>query len=198
MLAIPIGTSALFVFVLLALWLRGTDMRSIGLKRPERLRFVLLLGIGTGIGAPIVASLVGFLILTLLKPLIGTQTQDLSLFSNMLGHNIPALLGWLAVTWSFAAFGEEIVYRGYLMSRMSDLVGTSRWGWGISLLVSSIIFSLSHAYQGPAGMIQSGTLGLVFGSVYLIARRNLWANILCHGINDSLNFLLLFFFLVAR
>jgi membrane protease YdiL (CAAX protease family) len=56
-----------------------------------------------------------------LNHLTGT-TQDLSAFENLKG-NFNQLLFFLALTWTLAAFGEEIVYRGYLQKRIRDLFG---------------------------------------------------------------------------
>jgi membrane protease YdiL (CAAX protease family) len=59
------------------------------------------------------------LFIPVLNHLTGT-TQDLSAFENLKG-NFGNLLFFLVLTWTLAAFGEEIVYRGYLQKRMCDL-----------------------------------------------------------------------------
>jgi len=41
------------------------------------------------------------------------------------GHALVALQ-WLGIVWTFAAFGEEIGYRGYLLTRASDAFGPSK------------------------------------------------------------------------
>jgi membrane protease YdiL (CAAX protease family) len=99
---------------------------------------------------------------------------------------------WLAISWSVAAFGEEIVYRGYFMSRVTDLIGNTRTGWVASLFLSAILFGLIHYYQGASGMVSTGISGLVFGTLYLVTGRNLWAPIFAHGIYDTVGFLLIF------
>jgi membrane protease YdiL (CAAX protease family) len=43
-----------------------------------------------------------------------------------------------------AAFGEEMVYRGYLMNRVADLFAKSRTGWIISLLGVNVLFGFAH------------------------------------------------------
>ena len=55
----------------------------------------------------------------------------------------------------------------------------------------------SHAYKGPAGMIDSGVGGFVFGAAYLLSGRNLWAAILAHGFVDTLGVGLLYFGLAS-
>lgn len=89
------------------------------------------------------------------------------------------------VAWTMAAFCEEMFFRGYLMNRISDLVGTGRAGWISALLVSSPLFVLAHGYQGLAGAIGTAEVGLLLGVMYLGNKRNLWINIVCHGFIDS-------------
>ena len=91
----------------------------------------------------------------------------------------------LAIVWTFAAFGEELGYRGYLLSRAADLGNRSKLAWLLALLYVCVLFGFGHFYKGPAGVLDSAWSGLVLGSVYLLTRRNLWASILAHGLCDT-------------
>jgi membrane protease YdiL (CAAX protease family) len=95
--------------------------------------------------------------------------------------------------WTIVAFGEEMVFRGYLMNRIADLVGRSRTGWASALIGSSLIFGLAHGYQGLAGIISTAEVGLLLGILYLISKRNLWINIVCHGAFDSISLIAMYF-----
>jgi membrane protease YdiL (CAAX protease family) len=99
---------------------------------------------------------------------------------------------WLAISWTVAAFGEEIVYRGYFMSRITDIIGKTQTAWIVSLLLSAVLFGGIHYYQGISGVLSTGISGLVFGALYLGTKRNLWAAILAHGTYDTVGFLLIF------
>ena len=44
-------------------------------------------------------------------------------------------------------------------------------------------------YQGFAGAIGVVVSCLGFGFLYLLRKRNLWSNIICHGLNDTLAFM---------
>lgn len=176
-----------FVFVLVSLFIRKIGLTGIGLTLPKSNRRIVFLGIGGGI-------LLQFLSLHVLEPLLAKLTghlPDLSQFSALKG-NIQFLLMWLAISWTVAAFGEEIVYRGYLMNRVTDLIGKTRSAWAVSLFLSAILFGLIHYYQGLSGMLATGISGLVFGILYLTTGRNLWAPILAHGTYDTVGFLLIF------
>ena len=100
---------------------------------------------------------------------------------------------FLAVSWTEAAFIEEMFFRGYLFNRITDLVGNEKLGIIVALFTTSLVFGAAHAYQGITGMVDTFLGGLVLGLLYLHARRNLWLPILTHGIIDTVGFLLIFF-----
>lgn len=99
--------------------------------------------------------------------------------------SLRLLLLYLPLIWGFAAFGEEISYRGYLMGRAAQAFGGTRAAWWAAILVSATLFGFGHYYKGPAGIIDSGFAGLVLGAAYLWSGRNLWVTILAHGFIDT-------------
>lgn len=112
-------------------------------------------------------------------------------------HGNSMVLRWLGIIWTYAAFGEEISYRGYLLNRVADLGSHSRTALVIGLLWSSVMFGFAHWYQGPAGIVSSAVTGMVFGGAYLLTGRNLWVAILAHGLSDSLALLATYFGLAS-
>ena len=126
----------------------------------------------------------------LLIRLTGKQ-PDLHDFADLRG-NITLLLIYLALTWTLAAFGEEMVWRGYLMNRVADLVGGTRNAWIVSLILVHCAFGLAHLYQGITGIIDEGLAGLLLGVLYLTSRRNLSIPIVAHGVTDTIDMLLIF------
>jgi hypothetical protein len=121
---------------------------------------------------------------------LGKQ-PDLELFRALHGSVKWTLLA-LAGAWTLAAFGEEMVYRGYLMNRVADLLNRSRNAWIVSLILVHVGFGLAHAYQGITGILDEGLSGLLLGVAYLGTKRNLAVPIIAHGIGDSIDFLLIF------
>jgi membrane protease YdiL (CAAX protease family) len=91
----------------------------------------------------------------------------------------------LAIAWGFAGFGEELGYRGYLLNRAADLGNRSRLGYVLAMLYVAVLFGIGHWYKGQAGVVDSTFSGLVLGTTYLLAGRNLWAPILAHGMVDT-------------
>jgi membrane protease YdiL (CAAX protease family) len=100
-------------------------------------------------------------------------------------RDVPRLLTSLAIAWGFAAFLEELGYRGYLLRRAVEAFGPSRIGSALALLTASAAFGLGHYYKGPAGMLDSAGSGLILGGAYLYTRR-LWAGTLAHGAVDTI------------
>jgi uncharacterized protein len=84
------------------------------------------------------------------------------------------------------ALTEETIFRGYLMLRFKTVLGSSFW----SVLLSAFIFSLGHGYEGSAGIVTVGALGVVLSLVYLW-RKSLVAPIIMHFLQDTVSIVLL-------
>ena len=148
--------------------------------------------LGLGLAAGVVLQ---FVSLYAIEPLIARATgklPDVSLFSAFTS-NWRFLVLSLVVSWTIAAIGEEFTYRGYLMSRTAQVLGSSRRAWTVALVVTSALFGAAHLYQGASGVITTGLTGLILGALFLACGRNLWVPIMAHGANDTIGFLLLFF-----
>ena len=98
------------------------------------------------------------------------------------------LLDVTVFTWVLIAFGEELVFRGMILSRLEVLFGLQgRANLVVVSLVQGIIFGAGHASQGVTGMIMTGAIGTALG-IYFMTRgqRSLIPLVLSHGIIDSL------------
>lgn len=178
----------LLAFTSLSLWLRGLTWRDVGLGRSKAWWKIAL-------WAVLATFLIAVVINLLVQPLVGRLTNkvpDNSRFDPVRG-NLKVLLVWLAGVWTIVAFGEEMIFRGYLINRIADLVGRTRTGWILSLLGSSLIFGLGHSYQGLAGISTTAAIGLLLGIVYLVSKRNLWVNIVSHGLIDTISLVALYY-----
>jgi len=98
----------------------------------------------------------------------------------------------LSIVWTFAAFGEELSYRGYLLTRAADLGRRSHPAFLLAMLIVALLFGFAHYYKGPAGVVDSTFSGLVLGGIYLLSGRNLWTPILAHGMSDTYAVALIF------
>ncbi|MBQ4803435.1 CPBP family intramembrane metalloprotease [Aquimarina sp. MMG015] len=109
---------------------------------------------------------------------------DFSEFESYEG-NLPASLSLLALIWASAAFGEEIVFRGYLMRQFTKFFGSSKISLVINILLFGFIFGWLHAYQGISGQILSGITGMLLAVIFHIRKSDLWFNIAVHGFIDT-------------
>jgi hypothetical protein len=181
------ATPYLLLLAWISLRLRRVPWKQIGLAWYRTWKATLLLGIAYGVGLELFDLFGKQPLLTLL---LG-RPPDLSHFLAVRGHLKFALLA-IALIWILAAFGEELVYRGYLMNRVADLGQGTRTAWMVSLFVISALFGLAHYQQGITGIIEEGTDGLILGLMYLGYRRNLAIPIIAHGVCDTVDIVLLF------
>ena len=77
------------------------------------------------------------------------------------------------------AIVEETIFRGYLILRLKT---ATRRSWA-AVLLSSVVFSIGHGYEGMAGVISVFCLGVVFAVVYLW-RKSLVAPMIIHFLID--------------
>lgn len=184
-----ISAALIYLFVIgwLSLWLRKSGWRLIGLSRPTS--WLCTIGIGAVVGLVYQAVSI-WLVVPLLHQLTN-EPLDLSQVTTV-HNNVSLLILWLTVSWTIGAFGEEMVYRGYLLNRVADLLRHSRAGWVIGLIGSSVLFGFGHVYQGITGILETFLFGCVMAGLYLTGRRNLWLLVIAHGVYDTAALVLIF------
>mgnify|MGYP005810563803 CR=1 FL=1 len=185
---IPLSkTPVLLAVGWISLRLRKLGWRDVGLSRYRTWAATVLAGVAVGLA---LEAFQLFISQPFLVHVLGKQ-PDLEVFRALHGNLKWTLLG-IAGAWTLAAFGEEMVYRGYLMNRVAGLLNRTRTAWVVSLIAVHVGFGLAHAYQGITGVIDEGLAGLLLGLIYLATGRNLAVPIVAHGICDTVDFLLIF------
>ena len=185
---LPNEVPILFVLGWISLRLRDGGWKAAGLVRPKSWWKTVVLAIC----AAAVLQLGSELVVGPLGHRIWPAPQHVShvVTSAALGWK-KALISFLII-WTFAAFGEELSYRGYLLTRAAEIFGRSRYAYIIAMILAAVLFGFGHYYKGPAGVLDSTYSGLVLGCAYLFSGRNLWAAILAHGISDSFALVVVF------
>ncbi len=117
---------------------------------------------------------------------------DFSVFEPYEG-NLPATLSLFVLIWASAAFGEEIVFRGYLMRQFTKFFGSSKISLIINILLFGFIFGWIHAYQGISGQILTGIVGMFLAVVFHIKKHDLWFNIAVHGFIDTVALVFIYY-----
>jgi membrane protease YdiL (CAAX protease family) len=183
-LGMALSASGILVTLALATWLlrrRGLRWHDLGFRRPGNVGTAIVWGLGL------------FLLEILLLPAIvgplsaalDLPPQDLGAFAGLKGNTPEYLLLLLPITWGTAAFGEELVYRGFILRRLSDLAGRTGVATAIAVIAQAALFAFGHTYLGPRGMLNAGAIGIVAGAAFVAGGRNLWPLILAHGLVDT-------------
>lgn len=178
---LPNEVPILFILGWISLRLCDGGWRAAGLTRPCSWWKTVALALAAAVALQVGSELVVGPLASRIWP--GQQHVSHVLTSAALGwqHALITLL----IIWTFAAFGEELAYRGYLLTRAADVCGGSRGSYFFGMILVAVLFGFGHYYKGPAGVLDSTYSGLVLGGVFLLSGRNLWAPILAHGISDT-------------
>ncbi|HJQ71211.1 MAG TPA: type II CAAX endopeptidase family protein [Blastocatellia bacterium] len=185
---VPNEVYILAVAGLLSVRLRNGRFSAMGFKRPASWARLTLIAFA----AAAVRLLLGALVIDPITERFWAPAALPSIASGITGNISTALLLLLRV-WVQAAFGEEIVYRGYLLTRAAEVGKSTTAAYWVAVILVSILFGYGHYYKGPAGIIDSGVAGIILGAAYMLAGRNLWACILAHGFIDTLGVVVLYF-----
>lgn len=183
-------TPYLFVLGWISLRLRGVHWRDVGLRSSEPgwpLTKILVVGVSAGIAMEAVE-------LFATQPLLTTLLQrgpDLHEFQRLVG-NTPLLILGIVLAWVLAAFGEEMVWRGYILNRFGEIFGRSTSAWITSATLVTLLFGFAHFPQGATGMIENVIAGAILAAIYFVTNRNLLAPIIAHGIQDTVDVLLIY------
>jgi membrane protease YdiL (CAAX protease family) len=177
---VPNEVPILLVLGLLSIRLRDGGLSAMGFQRPARWRRIVLIALGA---AALRIALGEFVV----DPLTGRFWPPAvpPAESGAITGNVKVALLALLVVWTFAAFGEEIAYRGYLLTRAADLGGRSTAAYWVGMVFVSVLFGYGHYYKGPSGIVDSAVAGLILGAAYMLSGRNLWTCILAHGFIDT-------------
>jgi membrane protease YdiL (CAAX protease family) len=131
-------------------------------------------------------------VVTVISDALNFPAQHLEVFARLRGNPALYLVLLIPVSWGSAAFGEELICRGFILRRLCDALGGGRGAQLGAVLGQAALFGCAHAYLGPRGMLNAGALGLLAGLCYLMNGRNLWPLILAHGLVDTVGMTVLF------
>jgi membrane protease YdiL (CAAX protease family) len=184
---IPNEVYILFVLGLISAQLRDGSWMAVGLRWPVSWRRTILFALA----AAALRILLSALVIDPITAHFWPPAIAPSGMNEITGHWKVALQ-WLLLVWTFAAFGEEIGYRGYLLRRAADAGGRSKAAYWAGTLVVAVLFGYGHYYKGAAGMVDSGMAGLILAAAYVLSEGNLWVCILAHGFIDTFGVVMVF------
>jgi CAAX protease family protein len=167
-----------YAFLMVAVWLllSHTRLSDIGLKRPKDLLAVLAGGAIAGIGIKLILK-------AAVLPLFDAPSFN-PMFATLPG-NTREFWTWVLRVTLFGGIVEEVIYRGYLLNRL-----TAAWGNGVlasmgMIVVTALIFGVPHYMDsGRAGAINATIGGVILASIYLWNGRQLLPVMVIHAAND--------------
>lgn len=178
------------VAMMLTIWVglraRGESWGHLGLKRVS--------GGGRSIGGLVLRS-VAVLVFALAAFVVGSmltmnlaaspESADMSGYGYLEG-NLPMLLLALAAVYVVSSFGEELVYRGFLMTRIAEMGRGTKSAWAVAAVLSALVFGAAHFAWGFVGIVQTTFMGLALAVSFLLAKRSLWPLVLAHAYIDTI------------
>jgi hypothetical protein len=185
-LRLPVsGVLAVVVGVLLSSWrlaAHSEQWRTLGLCQPSSwvrttlaaMALYLIVAAGAiGIIAPIARAL-------------HWPGLELSRYAGIRGDpdNLAVML---LVAWGSAAFGEELLFRGFLLGRIERVLGARSAATASAVVAQATIFAVAHSYLGTRGIATAMLIGLIYGTWYVLRGRNLWPLVLAHGLTDTVS-----------
>jgi uncharacterized protein len=163
---------ALVSLILFFLWRNGEPLESIGWNYKNGWKDVVL---GIGMFLPM-SFAAGLLDQALQAAGFSAPATPLPSFLEARGQAELLLAFFLVV---LVAIAEETIFRGYFLLRFRNLDVSLPW----AALLSAVIFSLGHGYEGASGVITVGAMGLTFAVIYLW-RQSLVAPMVMHFLQD--------------
>ncbi|MFA5111083.1 MAG: type II CAAX endopeptidase family protein [Desulfobaccales bacterium] len=176
--AVMLRDLALVSLILFFLWRNGEPLEQLGWTFKNGWKDVIL---GVGLFLPLFFG-AGVLDHLLQSAGFSSPATPLPAFLAAKGGAEIILAFFLVVA---VALAEETIFRGYLLLRFRGL--KMKPGW--AALLSAVIFSLGHGYEGSSGVVTVGGMGLAFALVYLW-RRSLVAPVIMHFLQDFIGIVL--------
>lgn len=158
---------------------RGASWAELGLHAPASWSRFAWWVVGTTAAALVLNRLVRWL------PTVWGGAWPASPFEALAGHTATLLVAGF-YTLFLVGLTEELIFRGFLMSRLAGLFGATSPAWWVAAVVTALVFGAAHAQQGALGILNGSVLGLLFGAVYLVGGRSLWVLLLSHSLYDTI------------
>lgn len=162
------------------MWLSGEPWSVFGIKKPQW--STDLISSFLIMWADLAVMYVGAdLLHGILVELLGAKRLEALSQQDGWGYPPEGLSGIVALSiYSFAiAFAEELVTRGYLISRLQHLFHSNV----ASIVISAVVFGAFHANNGVISVGVNTMVGLVLGTAFVLSQR-LWPVVIAHALVD--------------
>lgn len=156
--------------VLYITWRSGEGWTAFGLGKPEYLTDGVLALMVFGLAVILSSWTAGYIEF---HDRIGEATDEATLLvpSGVVDY------GLMVVAMIFNSLSEELVMRGYLITRLRQF-GANAY---LAVVASAMLFASYHIYQGVTSTTSAMVFGLIFGGAFALTGR-LWPLIVAHTV----------------
>ena len=126
-----------------------------------------------------------FLLGPLLQKLLHIPQADVKDFEYV-KNNLVGYLLILLIAWTLGVPYEEIIFRGFMFTRIRKMLGNTKMNFAISGFITSVIFGFYHLQQGAGGIVHAFLFGIVTTILYKGFKGNLWYLIFFHAMYDTI------------
>ena len=155
---------------------RGRRLADLGFRRPARCSTIPAWAFGILVVFVVAQNGVPLL----LAPFVDLPEPDMSRYDAVRG-NLAAAVSLALLLPLTAAIPEEVLYRGFLIGRLTRLFAGTRGAPILAVLVQAVIFGSVHFQWGIGGIVVTAIMGAVWGFAFLLCGRNLWIVIIAHS-----------------
>jgi membrane protease YdiL (CAAX protease family) len=157
----------------LVVWLDGQSLAEIGLRLFEQVSTTVMAGLGVTAVLAVIVGLIWWLQYT-------RRWRESGVLMAILPETLNEKMWFMALA-ATAGFCEEILYRGFAITRLALLTGGVWSAAGTAV----IVFSAGHVYQGAIGVGRAGALGAVLAITFIIT-GSLIPGMIAHFLIDAL------------
>ena len=136
------------------------------------------------LAAVLIVCFMQFIFFPILEYFVVFEDTDVELY-NFIRENKWNYVFILVMGWVVGGFYEEIVFHGFIFSRLEKMI-PGKYATVISFIGTSIIFGAYHFQLGADGLINAFIVGAAYHALALYYKRNLWYSIICHGVYDTI------------
>ncbi len=177
--------------ILLLVWLSlkqaGETFASIGFSFRSITAKAVLVG---SLSAVAILGVMQLLVFPLLELFVDFESAEVGLYDFLRENRIQFLI-MLVMGWLIGGFYEQIVFHGFLFTRLEKML-PGRQATVLAFALAALLFGAYHLQLGAAGALNALVVGVVYLGLFLAFRRNLWASIICHGVYNTLAMTLIY------
>lgn len=117
---------------------------------------------------------------------------DYSSMSQLEG-NLQLTIVWVLLVWATAGFGEEIIFRGFLMRQFVKFFGESKISIALNIILITGFFGFMHSQQGITGQLVTWIIGALIALIFYLRKYDLWFVIAVHGFFNTIALFCIYF-----